>query len=198
MKAKHFLYPLLGVLIAAIAFYAGSNFSLFKIEEKEQATVLLEKVKKVCKLVAVEGYFTEIYDYKQNNLFDAPGLFNKKALIRIKAKASIGYDFEQLEITVHEGTNTIYIDNIPEPELLSLEHDLDYYDMQESLFNTFSAEDLTKINKNAKAFITEKATDSPLLLAAEQQKSDLLEMIELAVKGSGWNFEVGKPKVLLD
>lgn len=191
------LYIASAIIIAACAFWAGSRFSLFESKTEESSQVLMEKVKKVTKLIAVEGHLSEIYEYKNNTLLDIP-LFSKKALIRIKAKASIGYNFENLELDVNSDLKTITIQNIPEPELLSLEHDLDYYDLQAGVFNIFTNEDLTEINTNAKQYIKDIAMQGDLFKSAEEQKEDYIEMIKLMVESSGWTVKVKDNATLLN
>ncbi|NTW34279.1 MAG: DUF4230 domain-containing protein, partial [Bacteroidetes bacterium] len=67
--------------------------------------------------------------------------FTKKALIRVKARILAGFDFEKVKISVDEKSKTVTISNIPPPQILSMEHDLDYYDITEGIFNSFSTED---------------------------------------------------------
>ena len=58
---------LLGLILGAILMYW--LFSLFRKKRskeltKQQSTVLLDKIRSVCKLVSVEGDFAEIYHYE--------------------------------------------------------------------------------------------------------------------------------------
>lgn len=144
------------ILIAAVlaAFILGIllarwYFVRTKPVVTENSTVLLERIKQVAKLVTVEGYFSEIYDYKDYYGYDL-SFFRKKALLRVKAKVSVDYDLEKMKITALPDTRTIRINGIPPAEILSIEHDLDYYDLQEGLFNSFSPEDHSKLNANAR------------------------------------------------
>jgi len=56
-----------GIIIGAFLSYFGIEFfkrkSKTSISEK-QSVVLLEKIKNVCKLVSVEGEFSEVYHYE--------------------------------------------------------------------------------------------------------------------------------------
>ncbi|MGB1218097.1 MAG: DUF4230 domain-containing protein, partial [Saprospiraceae bacterium] len=88
-------------------------------------------------------------------------------------------------------SKTIYIQNIPDPEIIALEHDLDYYDIAEGYFNSFSEKELSKIDGKAKESIRKKAMESDLMLKAEQQGNKMLEIIEFMVKESGWKVEYG-------
>ncbi len=188
------LKKLLWGLAFAVVFLAGILFSRWyyqknKPTEAESSVVLLERVKQVTKLVTVEGFFSEIYDYKDYYGYDL-SFFRKKALIRVKAKVSVGYDLEKMEITADQQTKTIRLRHIPAAEILSIEHDLDYYDIQQGIFNSFSTEDYTKLNARAKNFIREKALESDLVKQATQQRNLIFDSIRFMVESTGWKLEI--------
>lgn len=161
----------------------------------EEATVLLEKVKTVTKLITVEGYFSEIYDYKDYYYYDL-SLFRKKALLRVKAKVSVGYDFENMKIESRSDKRLLIISQMPDPTILSIDHEVDYYDLQEGTFNGFSAEELTKLNKNAKDFIEKKALESSLMQTAEAQLNSTFEVIKFMAEEAGWEVQMKRlPKL---
>ena len=160
----------------------------------ENGVVLLERIKQVAKLVTVEGFFSEIYDYQDYYGYDL-SFFRKKALIRVKAKVSVGYDLEKMHITASPETKTIRLSGIPPAEILSIEHDLDYYDVQEGLFNEFSPEDYNKLNANAKEFIRKKALESDLYKTAATQRNSLLETMKFMVESTGWTLEIETPQM---
>jgi hypothetical protein len=161
---------------------------------QESGVVLLERIKQVAKLVTVEGYFSEIYDYQDYYGYDL-SLFRKKALVRVKAKVSVGYDLEKMKITAMPETKTIRLSGIPPAEILSIEHDLDYYDVQEGFFNEFSTEDYNKLNANAKEFIRKKAMESDLTKTATTQRNTLLETMKFMAESAGWKLEVEQPQI---
>lgn len=164
----------------------------FKRQEavvQETGVVLLERIKQVAKLVTVEGYFSEIYDYQDYYGYDL-SFFRKKALIRVKAKVSVGYDLEKMKATADPAAKTIRLSGIPAAEILSIEHDLDYYDVQEGFFNEFSTEDYDKLNASAKEFIRKKALESDLLKSAASERNTLLETMRFMAESTGWTLEV--------
>lgn len=161
--------------------------------QTENSTVLLERIKQVAKLVTVEGYFSEIYDYKDYYGYDM-SIFRKKALIKVKAKVSVGYDLEKMKITALPETRTIRITGLPPAEILSIEHDLDYYDVQEGFFNSFSTEDYNRLNANAKEFIRQKALESDLMQKAAEQRNVVFETMRFMAESTGWKIEIeGQP-----
>ncbi len=185
-------YLLLFTLVAVFAAGILLTRWYFKRQEavvKENGVVLLERIKQVAKLITVEGYFSEIYDYQDYYGYDL-SFFRKKALIRVKAKVSVGYDLEKMKITSDAATKTIRLSGIPPAEILSIEHDLDYYDVQEGFFNEFSTEDYNKLNAKAKDFIRKKALESDLIQNATTQRNSLLETMRFMAESMGWKLEV--------
>ena len=177
------------IIIFLLGIWTARTFtSFFQSKKEEKATILLESIKNVSKLIAVEGYFSEIYDYKEYYGFDI-FLFRKKALVRVKAKVSIGYDLEKMKVEAKTSEKKIIIGQMPPPQILSIDHDLDYYDVTEGVFNGFTPEDYNKINKNAKDFIAARVKDSELFKKAEEQKNKVMESIKSIVEAAGWTVE---------
>ena len=80
-------------------------------------------------------------------------LAEKKALLRVNAKVSAGYDLKKLNIKVDSKTKTIHIGPMPQVEILAVDHSLDYFNIEEGVFNSFTPQDYNKINANAKDYI---------------------------------------------
>ncbi len=196
--SKQVVKILVGVIVLLLVFGGGvwltyQFMSKPKISVQEQSDVLLEKINTVAKLVSVEGVFSEIYEHNSAweplpNPIYSPS-FSKKALIIVKAKVSAGYDLQKMTLTADHERKVIRLSGIPDPEIISIEHDLSYYDIQESTFNTFTKEELTQMNRSAKEFIRKKALESDLLLKAEEQGNRMIEIIEFMVEESGWKVE---------
>jgi len=197
MKLKNIL-AWIGILAfgLGIGYYFGFKADLFTKHESSSATVVMERINQVFKLVSVEGQTSEIYDYKSYNTYDISPL-RKKILIRVNAKVLVGYDLEKAKIETNSGNKTITISELPSPEILSIEHDLDYYDLQEGTFNKFSADELTQLNKNAKEYAASKALTDELYHSAEAQKKEHLAILKDLLKGIGWKLIVKEDKPLL-
>ena len=166
------------------------------ITKNIDSTVLLEKVEKVCKLVTVEGNFTELYDetnIKQLTFYLPVATswnFSKKAIIQVTGKVMVGYDLEAIKLTADSASKTIYLRNLPEPEILSIDHEVEYKNLEESFFNSFSAEDFTQLNHSAKEVLKKKAVESRLMQDASEQGIQMLDAIQFIVESSGWTLEV--------
>ncbi|HRH70307.1 MAG: DUF4230 domain-containing protein [Flavobacteriales bacterium] len=160
--------------------------------EQVSSTVLLERVRPVLKLVTVEGEFSEVFSYRNAEaafewLKDYTP-FQKKAMLRVKARVSVGYDIEGMDLNVDEGTKTITLRGMTAPEVLSIEHDIDYYDMDAGTFNPFTAQDLTKMGSTAKSMVRAKIPESGLFRAAAERKQEMITVVRALVESSGWKF----------
>jgi hypothetical protein len=186
------------VLVFLLGLWVSRYFYQWnELQTQETSEVLLERMQAVAKLVTVEGYFSEVYDYKDYYGYDL-GLFRKKALIRVKAKVSVGYDLSQVKLEARPEEKRIILSNLPEPTILSIDHDVDYYDISEGVFNSFSAQDYTKLNQRAKNYIEERAKESDLLESARKQGVKILDMMRFMVEQSGWQLEYQERTDLLD
>ncbi|MDX1332498.1 MAG: DUF4230 domain-containing protein [Robiginitalea sp.] len=184
---------LLGLLLGALLMWWGYAFFNRKKQKEhtvQQSTLLLEKVRSVCKLISVEGDFAEIYRYENRrghfmNLFSS----KKKALIVINAKAHIGYDFKKLKVSADPDNKTIILGNFPPPEILSVEPELEFYDIRNDLFNAFTPADMTSLNKEAKALIREKVPESGLMDTARHEALEAILFMEKIVETLGWKLD---------
>lgn len=192
---ENVLMVLLGVLVT----YWG--FTFYKKKEQKdltqkQSTVLLEKIKSVCKLITVEGEFAEIYHH-ENIKEHFLGLLSskRKALIVINAKVHIGYDLARVKLKANTETKQIIVEHLPQPEVLSIEPDLRYYDIKNGLFNKFASDDLTVLNKEAKQHILDKIPESRLMLTAKKEALQAILMIEKIVETIDWTLDYSALKI---
>lgn len=183
----------LGLILGAITMYW--LFSFFKSKKSKeltthQSTVLLERIKSVCKLISVEGDFAEIYRYENaKEYFMSLVSSKKKALIVIKAKAQIGYDLSKILLHADEGKRKIILTNFPQPEVLSIEPELEFYDIKSGFFNIFTPDDLTSLNQEAKKHIKEKIPESGLMETARKEALQTVLLIEKIVETIGWKLD---------
>ncbi|MDT0539110.1 DUF4230 domain-containing protein [Croceitalea sp. P059] len=183
----------LGLILGAILMYwVYSMFTKKKKREltEHQSTVILDKIKSVCKLVSVEGDFAEIYRYENiKDGFMSILSSKKKALVVINAKAQIGYDLKKLRLEADNNSKRIILKDFPEPEILSIEPDIQFYDIKNGLFNSFSPDDLTQLNQNAKEHIREKIPESGLIDTAKKEALEAVLLIEKIVETIGWKLD---------
>ena len=154
---------------------------------KTESNILLERIEKVFKVVLAEGYFSEIYDH--NSRKDFWGIFeaNKKALIVAKAKVSVGYDFSKMVWSRDENTKKLFIEKFPEPELLSIDPEYKFYDINQGLFHKFNNEDYTKILNEAKDLMLQKAMESDLPKTAHKQIQLMMQQLAASMN---WELKI--------
>ena len=190
-----YIVGLIAMLILFASGYFFSQWLQFRQAEKDQISseVILNRIKEVSKLVTVEGYFSEMYNYK--NYYNLEwSMFTKKALVRVKAKVSMGVDLNKVNIKLDNVNKVISMDRLPEPEIISLDHDIDYYDITEGTFNSFTPEDFNKINSDAKDYIRKVAIQSELPARAKLQSQKSIETIKLIAESAGWTVKISQPQ----
>jgi len=186
---KNIIIILLVVLIAGFAGWKLSHFAARPTLTEVTSTTVINQIKKVAKLVTVEGNISEIYTHKDKVPFMGWGPYSeKKAMIRVEAKVLAGYDLEKMSYEVDEKTKTITITSLPQPEIMSIDDDLSYYDISEGYWNSFSEEDYNKINRKIKEYIRNVAKEGEIMDAAEKQGIELLISMQDLVELSGWKL----------
>ena len=155
-----------------------------------QSVILLEKIKKVCKFITVEGDFAEIYHYEDvKERFLKLVSSTKKALVIIDAKAHVGFDLSKIDMVANPETKLITLKHFPQAEILSIETNLKYYDKQDGIFNKFQATDLTALHNEAKLHIREKVPQSGLFQIAQKDALESILIIEGIVQTIGWTLD---------
>ncbi|MBA6156347.1 DUF4230 domain-containing protein [Tenacibaculum sp. S7007] len=178
-----------GAVISYFVFQKFSSVSKKSLTEK-QSVVLLDKIKKVSKLITVEGEFAEIYHH-ENTKEKFLGLVTskKKAIILINAKVHIGFDFRKIKMEANSKNKTLVLSEFPKPEVFSVEPNLRFYDIQNGLLNKFSSEDLTEVNKEAKEHILQKIPESNLMQTANKEAIEAITLMQNLVETIGWKLD---------
>lgn len=186
---------LLGAIVVAVVFYIyRSYFTRNKTEE--QSVVLLEKIRNVSKLITVESDFSEIMHYSDvKNSFLNLISSHKKAIVLANSKVMVGFDMKQMRIEPHAKKKLLTITHFPAPEVLSIQTDVEYYDVKNGLFNKFEAKDLTELNKKVKENIENKIPQSGVLITANEKALETVKMIEQIVDTFGWKLSYKELKL---
>lgn len=189
----------LGIIIGILASLGVvTYFKSFKNKQlvNSQSLLLLDKVKTVCKFITVEGDFAEIYHYEDvKERFLKMVNSKKKALIVINAKAYVGYDLSKIQLEADNKNKRIILAHFPQPEVLSVETDLNYYDKKDGYFNKFEASDLTGLNQEAKQHILDKVPESGLIQAAQKEALQTISLMESIVETIGWKLDYSALKL---
>ncbi len=170
----------------------------FRIKKRtnSQSVILLDKIKKVCKFITVEGDFAEIYHYEDvKERYLKLITSRKKALVVINAKAHVGFDLSKIKLDSDVKTKTVTLFHFPQPEVLSIETDLNYYDKKDGMFNKFEASDLTELHNEAKNHIMNKVPESGLYEIAKKEALESVLLIENIVETIGWKLDYSALKI---
>ncbi len=184
---------LLGLFLGAIITYWVLKY--IKIQKgkditNSQSIVIMEKIRKVWKLITVEGEFAEIYHYENTKeRFMSMVSSKKKAILLINAKAHVGYDLSKIKMEAINDKKVIRLTEFPDPQILSLETDLKYYDKKEGLFNKFDSTDLTEVNSQAKEHVLLKIPESGLYDTAKSEALEAVLLIQNIVETIGWTLD---------
>ena len=175
-----------------ISFFISKKFSLSNKKRltKKQSVILLDKIKKVSKLITVEGDFSEIYHHENTKeKFWGSIVSKKKAIILITAKAHIGFDFRKIKMHSDIKKKEIVLSDFPSPEVLSIETDTKFYDIQNGYLNKFDTEDLSALNKEAKEHVLNKIPNSNLIELANKEALEAILLMESLVETIGWKLD---------
>ncbi|UBM60483.1 DUF4230 domain-containing protein [Marinilongibacter aquaticus] len=156
---------------------------------KMESSVLLERIEKVFKVILAEGYFTEIYDHNSRKNFW--GLFetHKKALIIAKAKVAMGFDFSKLKWRVEEGKKKMILEELPKAEVLSIDPEYKFYDIDNGFLHKFKTADYTHIVSEARELMLQKAMESDLPASANRQLELMIQQLAASME---WELKIEK------
>jgi len=177
------------VLILILLSFRYCEFKDDNHQKVEEHSALIEKaLKNVGKLVVTEGEYAEVFTYEDSKEFYLDILTaTKKALVVANAKATVSYDLSKVETRIDETTQTVYITNIPEPEL-TINPNLEYYDIQQDLLNPFEAEDYNVIKSRVTNTLKEKIEASSLYTNAENRLITELHKIYILTNSLNWSL----------
>ena len=139
--------------------------------------------------MVTEGYFSEVITYQDakkylNNWIS----FDKKALIVVNAEATISYDLHQLRYEIDPALKVVRLLHIPQEEL-KIYPKIQYYNLEESSFNPFTAEDHNKIQQKVTQLINKKIEQSSFRSNAQNQLLSELSRILILTHSMGWRLE---------
>ncbi|MFT5892496.1 MAG: hypothetical protein ACI9Y7_002606 [Dokdonia sp.] len=178
------------ILILILLSFRYCEFKDDDTSQLEEHSALIEKtLKNVGKLIVTEGEYAEVFTYEDSKEFYLDILTaTKKALVVANAKATISYDLSQVETRIDSETKTVYIIKIPEPEL-TINPNLQYYDIQQDLLNPFGAEDYNVIKSRVMNTLKEKIEVSSLYTNAENRLITELHKIYILTNSLGWTLQ---------
>ncbi len=180
-----------GIIIAFVIFF-GLRYCENRKENREVLeanTALIQKeLKNVGKLIVTEGSCAQVFSYSDSKELMFGLVDSKKgALVVVNAKAQIAYDLSKVNKIVDENTRIVIITEIPEPEL-SINPNIQYYDVSQEYFNQFGASDYNKIKERIEKSLRKKIEESELRTNAENRLISELQKIYILTNSMGWTL----------
>lgn len=180
------------ILLLLVAFFAWKYFEARESNRDQliESTDLIQKqIKNVGKLVVTEGNFAQVYSYNDSKKFYLDVLSaRKKALIIVNADVTVAYDLSKLKTEVNPETKTVTITYIPEEEI-SINPNIQYYDVTQDYLNQFEAKDYNSIQKKIKKSLMEKIEKSSIKSNAKNRLVSELQKIYILTNSMGWTLE---------
>jgi len=182
---------LLGFLIclALVLIYRSWEWTgKAQAEVQSESALIASQIEQVSKLVVTEGHFAEVFSYADSReLFGPFFTADKRALVVVNARATVSYDLSMLTYRLDSLTRTLYIEEIPEPEI-RIDPDIEYYDVSADYFNPFEAEDYNRVKAKVIAAIEKKIENSTLKSNARNRLLSELAEFYVLTRSLGWTL----------
>lgn len=185
------------IILVVVAFIFGVMITYFimdKFKSKsytEQSHVIAYQIERMNKMIVAEQTYSDLYNHTSKK--SLPGLTDifsadKKVTLLVKAKAQATYDLKKMDIELDSVNKKIIIKSIP-PVEIQVYPDVSFYDMDQSVFNKFSKDDLNGIKKRAVEHVEKTVDQTKLKQEAHQQLIQNLGDLYFLAKTYGWKIE---------
>ncbi len=186
---RKILFGVIITLVILFTFKYCNEKKEDKVVLRESSALIQEQIKNVGKLIVTEGHFSEVFNYKNSkDIFGDYLTSEKKALVVVNADVTIAYDLSKIEFEIDEETKTLQIISIPKEEI-SINPDLEYYDMQSDFFNPFEAKDYNDIKNTVKTSLAKKLETSDLKANAKNRLISELSKFYILTNSLGWTLK---------
>lgn len=186
---RNFLFGACFALLIVFVFKYCDYRRMSSQQSLESTSLLEQQIKNVGKLVVTEGNFTQIHNYEDSKKYYFEALtFKKKALVVVDAKAQVSYDLKKMEVAIDTAAQKVIISYIPEPELTIIPK-IEYYDVEDGIFNDFDAESLNTISEKVTDSLRSQAMASRLMSNAQNRLISELQQIFVLTESMGWELE---------
>ncbi len=186
MKSNNrFLAYLLVFVLGALVTYFVVNWTK-NTQQKEASHTIAYGIKRLNKMVVAEQEYSNFYSHKSTTQYLGDLIsFDKNLLLEVRIKATASYDLSKMVVKVDSANETIYIEKIP-PVKIELSPDVEFSELNQSMLNQFSKEDLNGIKQRAIKEVEKTINDTELREKAHEQLLTNLEELYLLAKIYGW------------
>jgi len=180
---------LLAILLLSTGAYLGYHWKGFEPRQHQQldATVLLEQIREVNKVVRIEADYSEIMRHKSWYYFDFSP-FRKQSILHVQATVMAGFDMEDAHIELDHENKIAVLSGVKPPAILSIQPHIRYFDLQQGSFNAYSADDLSELQQNAIQVIRQKAESSDILDRVREKGPFFQTITDAITSQSGWTL----------
>lgn len=185
---KKVLVGVVMTLASVLIYKSCTDDSKQKSNLQENSMLIEQQIKNVSKLIVTEGHFAEVYNYADSKeLFGPLITADKKALVVVNAEVLIAYDLSKINFEIDQESKTLYIKDIPQPEI-KINPDFEYYDVTADYLNQFDAKDYNKIKRNVNTSLLKKIEQSSLKSNAENRLLSELSKFLALTNSLGWKL----------
>lgn len=189
------LIAIIIVLLGILVFRSCANDNKEKSILLENSMLIQQEITNVSKLIVTEGHFAEVYNYKDSQELFGPFITaHKKALVVVNAEVTVAYDLNKISFEVDEMNKTLYIKDIPDPEI-KINPDFEYYDVSADYLNQFDASDYNKIKRNVNTSLMTKVEASSLKSNAKNRLISELAKFYMLTNSMGWRLVYGNQPI---
>ncbi|WP_291069564.1 MULTISPECIES: DUF4230 domain-containing protein [unclassified Empedobacter] len=185
------------IILVVVAFIFGVMITYFIMDKfksesySEQSHVIAYQIERMNKMIVAEQTYSDLYNHTSKK--SLPGLTHifsadKKVTLLVKAKAQATYDLKKMDIELDSVNKKIIIKSIP-PVEIQVYPDVSFYDMDQSVFNKFTKDDLNGIKKRAVEHVEKTVDQTKLKQEAHQQLIQNLGDLYFLAKTYGWKIE---------
>lgn len=153
-----------------------------------QSALIEKQLRNVSKLVVTEASYAKVYNYKNKESYGMDIFSSEKnALIISNARAQVAYNLRELKYDIDPTKKTITITYIPEPEL-TIDPNLQFYQIENGYFNKFAAQDLNRIKENITKDLRKKIMASDVMKNAQNRLLSELSQIYVLTASLEWTL----------
>ncbi len=186
-----------GIVIGLFIVF-GFRYCEFKKDEKESLVVstnLIEKqLQNVGKLIVTEGTYGQVHTFEDTERYMRGVNSTKKALVISNAKATVAYDLKQIVTEIDKDNKTVTITQIPEP-ILSIDPNIEYFDIENGIINRFDAEDHNEILRQIEDSLRTTIGNSDLMANAQNRLISELQKLYILTNSMGWTLRYQEQEI---
>ena len=140
-------------------------------DDSSHSHVIAYQIERMNKMVVAEQNYSDIYTYQSKRSLPGFEQFysaDKKITMLINAKAQATYDLSQMDIELDSVNRKIILKSIPEVNI-EVFPDVQFHDLDQSMFNKFDKDELNKVKNNGVAHIKKIVNETELKKQAHEQ-----------------------------